>query len=271
MCLIAFSFDSQKNQLLLAANRDEYYNRPTAAAHWWPDGQTFAGKDLLAGGTWLAVNSLGRLAALTNYRSASAAPADALSRGSLVTRALDPAQSVASILNDIAQTAEQYAGFNLLVMDWDPTARGTLSAWYLANHGAGTPRRLASGVYGLSNGYLDEDWPKTKRLRAQVADAAAQAAPDTEYQLLMALTDRAVAPDTGLPDTGVGISRERMLSAAFIRSDDAFAYGTRTSAIVQMTPAGALSFSEWTWLCDGAGSGHAPRATGTRSMRIALR
>lgn len=247
MCLIGFSFDARARKFVLAANRDEYYHRPTAQAHWWPDGVTFAGRDLQAGGTWLAVNRRGRLAALTNYRDAFAPPANVRSRGELVTSAIDPSVPVMDQVASLEKRLDQYAGFNLLILDWTAAQSTGLQAWYVSNRSAQPAQKLNTGTFGLSNGLLDEAWPKTERLRNAVADVAGHPVQRANNRLLSVLTDRQCAPDATLPDTGVGLDRERLLAPAFIRSDASFGYGTRSSAIVRLDESGLLSFDEWTW------------------------
>ena len=268
MCLIGFSVDSQSGQFVLAANRDEYYNRPTAQAHWWEDGATFAGRDLQAGGSWLAVNRHGRLAALTNYRDAAGPPAGARSRGELVAMAVDPAAPVNELLSRLQARLDRYAGFNLVVLDWTDKGSNGLQA-YLSNRSGKAVRLLTSGTFGLSNGLLDEAWPKTVRLRDAVAEMTAAPAPRANRTLLDVLTDQQQAPDENLPDTGVGLARERLLAPAFIRSENDFGYGTRSSAIVRLDSSGHLSFDEWTWSTNKPSPDTSPAVHSVRAMQVA--
>ncbi|MGB7184158.1 MAG: NRDE family protein [Burkholderiaceae bacterium] len=257
MCLITFALDTTAGSFVLAANRDEYYARPTVAAHWWQqESGIFAGRDGLAGGTWLAVNQQGRLATLTNYREPGHPPADSPSRGELVLTAVRKNQPVQEIIDAFSTSGTRYAGYNLLVFDWTPdraTGRTTgLQAWYLSNRAPQPVRALQHGVYGLSNGLLDDPWPKSQRLKQTLSAALGLPGRQRDQHLLDALTDRSIASDHLLPDTGIGLTREQDLAPAFIRTvgADNQAYGTRSSAIVQLDGAGQLDFTEWSWQVD---------------------
>lgn len=223
MCLILFAHDAHpRYRLVVAANRDEFYARPTAPAAWWADApQVLAGRDLRGGGTWMGITRAGRFAAVTNFRDAAPAAPDAPSRGHLVGGFLRGADAPAAYLDALAGRADDYAGFNLLVAD-DAELR------YFGNRG-GAPRALRPGVYGLSNALLDTPWPKVERGKAGLAaalDGGGEIDPEALFRILW---DAEPAPDLHLPDTGVGIDRERMLSSPFIRSLE---YGTRASTVL---------------------------------------
>lgn len=222
MCLIAFHWSPGSAQpLLLLANRDEFYARPSAPTRFWEQApQVLAGRDLAAGGTWLGVTRQGRFAALTNYRDPRQPPG-ARSRGQLVADFLTGTQRPADYAAQVAADHGGYGGFNLLVGDAE-------SLWYLGNRGDEGCRPVAPGLHGLSNALLDTPWPKVERLTAALADLG-PARPLTDY--LPLLQDPAQAEDHALPDTGVGLDWERVLSAVHI---DLPTYGTRTSTVLRL-------------------------------------
>ena len=238
MCLVLFAYEVHPSyRLILAANRDEFYERPTEAASFWRDAPgVLAGRDLLHGGTWLGVTRAGRFAAVTNFRDSSAKLDGARSRGALVTDFLKGGQSPAGYARAVAAGAQAYNGFNLLAGD----AR---SLYYFSNRG-GAPAKLAPGVYGLSNHLLDTPWPKVvrgKRALAEVVESGDALAPEAVVQIL---SDRVRAADAELPDTGVGVLVERLLSPLFIVSPG---YGTRCSTVVLVGRDGRLTFVERTF------------------------
>lgn len=234
MCLILFASDAHpRYRLVLAANRDEFYERPTAAAHWWEDApDLLAGRDRRGGGSWMGVTREGRWAAVTNYRDLSSVRADAPSRGALVSDYLRGDLPPERYLQTLERRAGDYNGFNLLVGD----ASGV---WWLSNHTPG-PVRVEPGVHGLSNHLLDTPWPKVERGTRQLRAALAQPDPDTDAFLTL-LLDRTLAADQELPDTGVGRELERALSAAFILTPD---YGTRSSTALLMDIDGEVVLCE---------------------------
>jgi uncharacterized protein with NRDE domain len=237
MCLIAFALDAHPAyRLVVAANRDEFYARPTAPAAWWGDAPgVLAGRDLREGGTWMGVTRTGRFAAVTNYRDPGLAQkAGAPSRGALVADFLRGSGDAESYLRQLQERTTEYNGFNLLAGD-----EGGL--FYLSNRAEGV-RRLEPGVYGLSNALLDTPWPKVLRARSAMADALAVADGDGwDAMLWEALADRVIAADDSLPDTGVGAERERLLSPPFIRTE---VYGTRASTVLTIARDGAVRLVE---------------------------
>lgn len=240
MCQILFALDRHpRYPLVLAANRDEFYARPSARAAFWPDQpQLLAGRDLSAGGTWLGATRDGRWAAVTNYRQVTQNTAPR-SRGELVTGFLcdnpDPADYLASLL----ARADDYAGFNLLL--------GTLNGVWFADSRSRQIRRLEPGLHGLSNGELDNDWPKVVEGKARLAAALVDDEPD--WAAIYALmTDREPAATERLPDTGIGLERERALSAQFIVTPT---YGTRCTTLLSRSTAGEICFQEWGFGADG--------------------
>jgi uncharacterized protein with NRDE domain len=227
MCLIVFAWKVIPGMpLLLAGNRDERYDRPAQAAGWWDEHpHIYAGRDLQAGGTWMGITRDGRFAAITNIRAPSEMRDDAPSRGTLVSDYLIGNLSADEYLQHISSRAADYNGFNLLVGD------GQRLLWY-SNRGADDARNgkeLEPGVYGLSNSLLDCAWPKVVRTKAQFASLLCQGAPEDAFFEMLGDTLR--ASDCRLPQTGVSLERERLLSAVCICSPD---YGTRVSTLVKL-------------------------------------
>ncbi len=219
MCLIVFAWrPGHARPLIVAANRDEFYARPTQAlAHWDEAPGVHAGRDLEAGGTWLGVGPQGRFAALTNIRDPGQ-PLGARSRGELVAGYLRGELSVEAYLEKVAGEAHHYSGFNLLVGDGQRLG-------YL-NGGDAAPRLLEAGVYGLSNAALDTPWPKLVKAREGLRERLDDPDPLALFDLL---GDHRQAADAELPSTGVGLATERLLSSVFIASQN---YGTRASTVL---------------------------------------
>ncbi|MTV36186.1 NRDE family protein [Duganella radicis] len=233
MCLIVFAWKVVPAvPLIAAANRDEYYQRATAPAAPWPEHpQIFAGRDLQAGGSWMGITQPGedggpsRFAAITNIRAPSEHKDEAPSRGQLVADYLAGSMTPQEYVASIRPSADQYNGFNLVLGN-----RDTL-IWY-SNKGDNDPRNgqpLEPGVYGLSNALLDAPWPKVLKTKAQFASLLCLGAPDEAFFEM--LSDTTQAPDLRLPETGVPLDLERMLSAVRIESPS---YGTRTSTVVKL-------------------------------------
>jgi uncharacterized protein with NRDE domain len=237
MCLIALALDAHPSyRLVVAANRDEFYARPTAPAGWWADApHVLAGRDLREGGTWMGVTRGGRVAAVTNYRDPGLAQqAGAPSRGALVADFLRGSVDAEAYAHHQAGRAASYNGFNLLVGDDG-------GFFYVSNRTEGV-RRLEPGVYGLSNALLDTPWPKVLRAKRAMADVLAAAEGEGwDAALWEALADRVIAADDALPDTGVGAERERLLSPPFIRTD---VYGTRASTVLTISTGGEVRLVE---------------------------
>ncbi len=225
MCVIYLAYDRHPNYpLILAANRDEFYNRPTRAAHFWEDfPQIFAGRDLVASGTWLGVTKAGRFSAVTNYRDAEARAGE-LSRGDLVADFLKTDARVQVYLDSIRSQADRYSGFNLLVGEVN-SERNEL--FYFSNR-SGELRKLEKGIYALSNHLLDTPWPKVRSGRERFGQLISGNA-ISKPKLFELLTDESLAEDDELPDTGVGYEREKILSAIFIKTP---IYGTRSSTVL---------------------------------------
>jgi uncharacterized protein with NRDE domain len=250
MCLVVLAWNPPAAEpLVLVGNRDELHARATAPMGWWRAPRLLAGRDLVAGGTWLGVADGGRFGVVTNLRGAPS-PAAAPSRGTLIPSFLGGVAPPGEFLGALAAEAHRYAGFSLLVGD----AR---ELWYLSNGDPGGPRRLEPGVHGLSNATLAAQWPKVRRARARLAARLARPLADPE-ELLTLLEDRAPAPDAELPDTGVGLARERALSPLFIVDPR---YGTRSTTALVLDGQGGGRVVERSHGADGA-------ATGLRRFRF---
>lgn len=235
MCLIALALDAHPHfSLVLAANRDEFHARPTAPASAWDDSpQIFGGRDLQQHGSWLALARDGRWAAITNVRRMEPPDPQAPSRGALVADYLRVSTGARAYGEALADDAARYAGFNLLLGDRD-------GVWYLSNQSSFVMQPLNAGVHAVSNASLDTPWPKLVDLKARVAQWCADGETDGDA-LFAALADRQPAADAALPDTGVGLERERFLSSAFIRNE---VYGTRCSTVLTIDAGGHATFRE---------------------------
>lgn len=253
MCLIALAWNVHPDYpLVIAANRDEFHDRPAAAAGYWAEApQVFGGRDLSQGGSWLALSTAGRLACVTNVRRMQPPNPAAPSRGRLVASFVQGRQSAADFADRLAAQAQDYAGFNLLL--WDGS-----ELRYVGNQPRFASQAVAPGVHALSNASLNTPWPKARRLRRAMEDwlAGGKAAPDA---LLRALGDDAPATDAELPDTGVGLELERLLSAPFIRSPR---YGTRASTALLLGRDGRAQFVERRFDAAGRAAGETRAALG---------
>lgn len=245
MCLIALNWQPASPwPLQLLANRDEFFGRPTEGVHHWPNG-ILAGRDGLSGGSWLGVHLSGRFAAVTNYRDPGG-PEGPRSRGELITNFLAGHQSVHDYLQQVQQDCDAYSGFNLLVgqLSGDKPQLG-----YLSNR-EGEIHLLAPGRYGLSNALLDTPWPKLVTLTEGLADVPADS-PLAEQMAL--LTDTRRAADNQLPETGVGLAAEQVLSSVRIPPTSLVnqTYGTRSSSVLTLDRHGQLNWLERQWWPDG--------------------
>lgn len=231
MCLVTLAIDqSRRFPLVIATNRDEFFNRPAARLSWWSPGpglpDILGGRDLEAGGTWLGLTAGGRLALVTNVRAPAARrDPDAPSRGEIVQRWLAGDDATDRFWMRTALSG--YNGFNLIAADFQ---RGDC---FFASNQHTHPSRLERGLYGLSNGTLDSPWPKVTQLKEATLEALAgsETVDGLAGRLFEALADRSVFPDEELPSTGVPLDWERTLSSTFIRTADQ-AYGTRCSTLV---------------------------------------
>ncbi len=235
MCLIVVAWRaSAAFPLVVAANRDEWRERPAEPARWWSDHPgLLAGRDLQAGGTWMGITRMGRFAAVTNFRDPSDRRSTARSRGGLVTGFLLGPDSPRHFLDSLAERAHDYNAFNLILGD------GANLLYYGSRENE--VRSIEPGVHGLSNHLLDEPWPKVVQGRRRME--AALASRDPAPALFEMLSDRAVAPDDELPATGVSLEWERRLASALITGED---YGTRASTVLTIASSGEVSLEERT-------------------------
>jgi uncharacterized protein with NRDE domain len=237
MCLILFSYDTHPEyKLIFAANRDEFYDRPTKALAFWNDSpDILAGRDLKSQGTWLGISLTGRIAAITNFRDPLSIVENAPSRGLLIRNFLAGSQSSKQYLEHIKTSRIKYNGFNLLVGD-------STGLYYYSNKD-GSIKKILPGLYGLSNDFIDTPWPKVQKGKARLKALLKNENEVSGLNILDMLKDPSRPPDKMLPDTGVGIEWERILSSLFIKSD---AYGTLSSSAILIKRTGEVTFWEQT-------------------------
>lgn len=239
MCIVALAWQVLADTpLCLLSNRDEFYRRPTAALAAWPQRPIVAGQDLESGGTWMGVTQSGRWAVITNYRDANDVREYPTSRGHIIQAFLESEQTPIRFAQALEKQQCEYAGFNLFVGD-------TTQAVYMSNRGE-APQVLAQGVYVVSNGLMSDPWEKTARLRKrftqeflpmlQLPDLATAELNAAAWDILQ--DERKVAPEL-LPQTGISLEMEALLSSTFIQSP---LYGTRCSNILR------LNAQQWHWL-----------------------
>lgn len=246
MCLAVLALHALPGiPVLIAANRDEFHARPTHPAAQWADAPgLYAGRDGLAGGTWMGVTAQGRFALVTNFREPGRYLAPAPSRGALVEDYLRGNDSPQAYLARTHESDQAYNGFNLIVGD-------TRQAWYLSNRD-GPPRPLTPGIYALSNHLLDTPWPKLARTKTAFTEVLGRTPQPDLPALFEALADRQTATDEDMPATGLPPDRERLLSSPFIVSPD---YGTRASSVLVLREGGAGQLDERRFAPDGTVSG----------------
>ena len=239
MCIVAFAWHVLDDMpLCLISNRDEFYYRPSAVLHQWEASSIIAGQDLQSGGTWMGVTESGRWAIVTNFRNGRDKNQYSTSRGHLIQSFLESELAPIRFAQQLEQQQQDYAGFNLFVGDRE-------QAVYISNRGE-APQVLANGVYVVSNGLMSEDWEKTKHLRKRftqeflpMLQQSTITESDLQYSVWDILEDeRKIIPDL-LPDTGITVEMEELLSSTFIQSP---IYGTRCSNFLTMTD------SEWKWV-----------------------
>jgi len=231
MCLITLNWQPGKTvPLLIAANRDEFYARPALGLHHWPGQRVLAGQDLQAGGTWLGLgvsedtNQI-RMAALTNHRDVAGQKIDAASRGHLTTSFLKSSLSARGYLESLTTNTHRYNPFNLILFD------GQDLMGFESRHAR--MFTLPAGITSVSNADFNTPWPKLERLGSSFEHTLTANDDDALLQnkLFRLLSDDRIAPDAALPQTGLQLDRERVLSAAFIRTAD---YGTRASSLIRI-------------------------------------
>jgi uncharacterized protein with NRDE domain len=238
MCIILFAYKwHPRYPLVLAANRDEFYDRPTTPAAFHPDAPDLvAGRDMRHGGTWIGMTKTGKIAALANHREPHSFIAKALSRGFLVMDFLVNDISPGDYLEKLKREGHQYSGFSLIFGDM-----GRLC--YFSNRGI-VPEEITPGIHGQSNHLLDTPWPKVQRGKEALRKILSSTAEPSAEELFALLADSTVSGDDLLPDTGVGIKQERLLSPIFVKSPS---YGTRSSTLVFIDSENNTTFIERTY------------------------
>jgi len=237
MCLIVFAYNIHpKYKLIFAANRDEFYHRPTEQANFWKDHpELLAGKDLQAGGTWMGITKNGNFAAITNYRDLRNIKDDAPSRGLLTSNFLLGDQSTKEYYNSLKNNLINYNGFNLILGEID-------SLFYFSTHKEQL-QKLKPGIYGLSNATLNVPWPKVEKCK-EVLEKILKQDEIHPWELISLLSDTLKAKDEKLPDTGAELELERTLSPVFIQSPG---YGTRCSTALLIDNENNVRFVEKTF------------------------
>lgn len=228
MCLIVFAWKVVQGTPLFAIdNHDDYHDRPLLPAHWWPEASAvFAGKDVDHQGTWLGISKDGRFSAATCVRDGSPAHTqEAISKDTLVSEYLQSTLSPMDYIRQLKQDKRQFEGYNLLVGDKETLI--WYSNRYPDDERNGKP--LDSGIYGLSNGKLDESWRKVTRAKAQFTSLLYQCAPVEAYFEL--LKDCTRASECRLPETGLSTEEETVMSSIFVFSPE---YGTRSSSVIMI-------------------------------------
>ena len=238
MCLVTFSLHSHAQfPLIVVANRDEFYDRPTAAVSFWEDAKTIlAGRDLLQKGSWMGVSKNGRFATITNFRNPSLPESGQLSRGIIVQDFLESSLTAKTFIDQIQQQKHLYGGLNLLVYD------GKEMHHY--NNVLDDRSQIKPGIHSISNHTLNTPWPKVIHATQQLTNALEKNDLHTAEQLISILDDRSIAPDVALPQTGVGIHLERLLSPLFVKMTN---YGTRSTTVILLDNHGHIQFLERTF------------------------
>jgi len=236
MCLILFSFKAHpRYKLILAANRDEFFERPALSADFWPSAPNILGGiDIISNGTWLGISRNGRFAAITNYRDPLAQVNDPISRGKITSQFLQSENISEDFLSEISREKDRYNGFNVLLSD-----DGFESLHYYSNI-TDDQRIVPMGVHGLSNAFLDTSWPKVDHGISMFSKTINNANFQLE-DLIAIMTDKIIASEDSLPETGISLELERKLSPVFISMKG---YGTRCSTAIRLDYDNNLEFLE---------------------------
>ncbi|MEM7511281.1 MAG: NRDE family protein [Bacteroidota bacterium] len=242
MCLVSFSWKQRADYpLIVVANRDEFWDRPTARAGWWEDQpDIWGGRDLQAGGTWLAVHKgHGRFAWVTNYREPMEKNTSQPSRGELIPKFLLDTAPVSAFTSWIETHGKEYQGFNLVYGDMN-------ELWYFSNRlDEAVAQKLEAGLYGLSNHLLETSWPKVVRAKEKLKRFSEEDVLNPEA-LLESLTNKEIVKDEEVPDTGIPFEMEKKLSPVFIDIPEA-RYGTRVSTVITLDKNQQISVWEKSW------------------------
>ena len=241
MCFLLLALNQTgQYPFILAANRDEFYQRKTAQLHFWNDKpHILGGRDMEQGGTWMAVTQTGRFAAITNYREVKSDFIAPRSRGLLVTDYLDSTQTDEEFITRLQDTTDQYAGYNLIFGQL-PT-----DLYYFSNRQNGGAINLSNDNFALSNHLLDTPWPKVTKGKESFKQIIRES--EIEQPLFELLKDESKASQDELPDTGIDKNFEHLLSSIYIQSAN---YGSRCSSVIKVDQAGLLNFSELTYDSD---------------------
>ncbi len=233
MCLVVFSINNHPIYKFIAiANRDEFYKRPTQKLHWWNDDNILAGKDLKAGGTWMGVTKNGKFGALTNFRSPAEMDVNKKTRGEIVSDYLTSDLPIESFLTNLQQK-NNYNGYNLILFDSERVA-------YFSNK-QNSVHFLEEGTYAVSNALLDTPWEKLAVAKKEINDIIENETVFNAEKAFEIMKNKDITVDTELPETGVGLEIERMLSPIFVQSEQ---YGTRSTTLFLLTHNGHASYEE---------------------------
>lgn len=239
MCLVNFNFQNHpKYKLIVVANRDEFYDRPTKPAHYWDDQPNIlAGRDLLQMGTWLGVSKEGKFAAITNCRDPSLPETGRFSRGEIIRNFLTTKIEPESFINELKNNRESFGGYNVILGDGD--------FLFHYNNILDESNFVKPGTHSLSNHSLNSPWPKVLKGRSRLDDYVQSDIKDVNIdELFNIVSDRSKAEDNSLPNTGVGIELERLLSPMFIKMSN---YGTRSSTVLLIDKENNITFVERTF------------------------
>ena len=236
MCLIFLSYhQNPKYPLIVLANRDEFFERPTEAASFWDGNKVLAGKDLEAGGSWLGITRKGSMAMITNYRDMTNIKPKAPTRGKLVSDFLRGDLNTKHYLLGLDQSADFYNGYNIIL--------GTLKdPWYYSNYQKKI-YQLGTGLYGLSNELLDSPWPKVQKGKSELSELFLNDSLQIDA-LFEQMRNSEQGPEAELPDTGIGLAMEKILSPMFIKTEG---YGTRCTTLITLDNSGNVYFEERTY------------------------
>lgn len=233
MCLMVFANNYHSEyKLIFAANRDEFYERPSSPVHFWKVDTILAGKDLKDGGTWCGINKNGRFAAITNYRNIKAIKKDAVSRGKIVTDFLTGTSSPELYSKGLANSANQYNGYSFVF--------GNISELFFFSNQSAKLLKIESGIHGLSNHLIDTPWFNVRRGK-ELLERAVNKGDNFIEDLFALLSDTTSSPDNELPDTGLDKKTEKSISSIFVETPG---YGTRSSSVILIDRNDNVTFVE---------------------------
>lgn len=236
MCLILFALnDNPKYKLILAANRDEFFNRPTLTADYWEENDSIlGGRDVKSKGTWLGINKSGRFIAITNYRDPENERKDTLSRGELSNEFLNTEIDISSFVTKISKDKNKYNGYNLLLSD------DSFENFHHYSNVSDQLSKIKNGIHGLSNHLLNTPWPKVLKAKNSLKNTVKSKNVDIQ-EMIEILKNADVAPENSLPQTGISFDLEKKLSPVFISMKG---YGTRCSTAILVSNNNDVTFKE---------------------------